>query len=93
MAGDRLDEDLAPLAHETLSALEDTCADMKRVEALAAAAAASLEGVPFTRDPAGRRKVGRLFVLVDATAEAAAAALARVEVHLAHADERGRRRG
>jgi hypothetical protein len=50
-----------------------------RVEALADAASDALDDLPFIEDPDRRRKVSRLFLLVEATAEAAARALGVVE--------------
>lgn len=66
---------------------------VERVEAVAHAAVDALENMPPSAnlDPERRRAVGRIWALVEAAADAAAAALDRTERAHRRLDEAGRR--
>jgi hypothetical protein len=71
-----------PGTFEAATAFEELRQKLVDVEALAAAADAALEGIPFERNYARRRASGRLQALVAATAAAATAALDQADEHL-----------
>jgi hypothetical protein len=71
-----------PGTFEAATAFEELRHELVDVEALAAAADAALEGIPFERDHERRRALGRLYALVAATAAAATAALDQADEHL-----------
>jgi hypothetical protein len=64
------------------TAFEELRNELVDVEALAAAADAALEGLPFDRNTPVRRATGRLYALVAATAAAATAALDEADERL-----------
>jgi hypothetical protein len=69
-------------AFEAATAFEELRQELVDIEALAAAADAALECIPFERNHERRRASGRLQALVAATAAAATAALDQADEHL-----------
>jgi hypothetical protein len=65
------------------TAFEELRNELVDIEALAVAADAALEGLPFEGHAPARRATGRLYALVAATAVAATAALDQADEHLA----------
>jgi hypothetical protein len=79
--GERDTDDLTDF--DIATAFEELRNELVDIEALAVAADAALEGMPFERAAPARRASGRLCALVAATAVAATAALDQADQHLA----------
>jgi hypothetical protein len=75
---------------DSSTAFEELRQELVDVEALATAADAALEALPFQADPERRRAIGRLHTLVAVTAATATAALDQADESLARLDRQSR---